>query len=293
MGHLVYQFGAGANDEGGQAIFTQNSFASGIDNVDPSDPPLNARQPSWVPFDTTLLQTGFRLTNAPGAGRTYRFRAHHDNNASIGAASAIVDPATTVITDLSAAGDLPALDPTSDTTIRDTINYLTFWPDIAGLSTPGQSFRGYEYSSPLHPEYAWFVCNVASDPTNSATFGATDAYAAICDVTIDATNTTQAIKQMQLPVGGRLKYAFAVWRGYTSTTTVEAALQVGLLGAGVDSTIVIPMVGAGTTTPYTAVIDTTEVDILDTDFINWRITRTAGAATAGSILLGIGFTPAL
>lgn len=293
MGHLVYQSGAGANDEGGQAIFTQNAFAAGIDNADPSDAPINARQPSWVAFDTTILQSGFRLTTAPGAGRTYRFRVHHDNNASIGAASAIVDPAVTVITDLSAAGDIPALDPTSDSTIRNTLHYLTFWPDVAALSNPGQSFRGYEYSSSAHPEYVWLICNVASDPTNSATFSATDAYAAICDVTIDSTATTQAIKQVQLPAAGRLKYAFAVWRGYTSTTTVEAALQVGMLGAGVDSAIVIPMVGAGTTTPYTAVIDTTEVDILDTDFINWRITRTAGAATAGSIMLGIGFVPSL
>jgi hypothetical protein len=60
---------------------------------------------------------------------------------------------------------------------------------------------------------------------------------------IDSVNTSQAGQQIQMPKG-KVKFAFAAWRGYTNTSTVEAFLQKGTFGAGADTA----SDGAGRTT---------------------------------------------
>jgi hypothetical protein len=187
---------------------------------------------------------------------------------------------------------MPALDPTSDTTIQATISYISSWPSTSG-NAAGAGFSAYEYLTITHPEVVWFVTSVGG-ALASATFGAADAYAVIVENGLSSSHTTQNTIQVPMPIKGRVKYAWAVWRGFTNTTTVEAFLQKGTLGAGADTALGFTMVGAGTTTPYQATIDTTtSVSIASGEYLNWRFKRTAGAATTGAIQLGFGFAPGL
>jgi hypothetical protein len=288
MGFLVIQVGSGSNDVGSQAVFTQNAAAVGIDNVDPSDPPTNRREHSWVPFQVTLLQSAFRVSVAPGSGRSQLYRVHRGAGDSIGEIQTLADPATTVVTDLSLESQIPPLDPTDDTSIRDTWHYLTFWVPTGG-NAAGNGIRAYEYATPDHPDVNWYVCAVGGDSA-TASFTATGdgAYAAIVDQSIVSTSTTQAAKQIPLPAG-TIRFPYAVWRGWTDTSTIEAVLQQN----GVDTAIAFTMVGGATSTPYQAEIDSdTTLEVADGDVLNWRIKRTAGAATTGSVCLGLGFVPA-
>lgn len=283
-GYLVIESGAGSNDEGSQALFTQNNAAVGIDNVDPSDPPTNRREYSWLPFETTVIQSGFRVTNAPVG--TQRYRVHRGQGLAIGPIQTITGAVqTTVVTDLSAEDPIPALDPTDDTSIRNTPHYTTFWV-VTGGNTPGAGWRSYHYKTPSLPQVVWHVVSVGGDSATSS-FAGTNIYAAIVDPSIVNTSTNQAVKRVPMPAG-TFRYAYAAWRGFDSTSTVVATLQKN----GVDTAIQITMVGGSTATPYQATIDTTtQVSSADGDFWNWRVQRTAGAATTGSICLGVGFIP--
>lgn len=290
MAYFIVQKGGGSDDEGPGGLFVKDSATSGTPGTDPSDPPGNSRQFVWLPYDTTIKNVVMRLTAAPGALKTANFRIHKDNNAAVSSTLQIVGAISTEVS-ASVENDIEALDVTSDTTIRDTIHYLTVWPSTAG-NAGGASFRAFEYLSVTHPELCFFMCNIGAD-IQTATFGATDAYATMVGGSIDSSFTTQSSRQIPMPIKGRIKVAWAAWRGYTNTTTVEACVQKGTLGAGVDTAALITMQGAGTTTPYQASIITPDIAVAEGDYLNWRITRTAGAATGGAIQLGFGYAAGL
>jgi hypothetical protein len=290
MAYFVVQKGGGSNDEGPGGLFVKDSAASGTPGTDPSDPPVNVRQFVWLPYDTTLKAVTMRLTAAPGALKTANFRVHKDSNGNISPVLQIVGASSTEVS-ADVEEDIEALDVTSDTTIRDTIHYLTVWPSTSG-NAAGASYRAFEYLSILHPELCFFVCNIGGD-TQTATFSGADAFATIVGGSIDSSFTTQSSRQIPMAAKGRIKVAWAAWRGYTSTTTVEAVIQKGTLGAGIDTAALITMIGAGTTTPYQASIITSDIAVAEGDFLNWRITRTAGAATGGAIQLGFGYAAGL
>lgn len=285
MAYFVVQNEEGADGEGVQGIQVFNSFTTGIAGQDPSGPPNNARVFDWLPYDTLLKNIIFRFTAAPGATKIANMRFKDDSDTNLSSIIQISNSAVDVLTDLEAT--MPALDPTSDTTIRNTIHYLSNWPSATG-NAPGTAYRSYEYLSSLHPELCYFVCNIGAD-VQTATFSATNAYASIVGGSIASGNTTQQPRQVPMVASGKIKVAWACWRGFDNTNTVQAAIQKGTLGAGADTTIVFNMTGPGTTAPYTASILTPSVSLAAGDYVNWRIQRTAGAATGGAIQLGFGY----
>lgn len=279
--------GLGPNAQSVTSIWTPNAASSGIPGTDPSNAPFNARQYNWVPLQTTIKSWLLRTTVAPGAAKTANYRFHYGADQILSAIQQIVGAGSTEVSNVIEA-DVPALDPTSDSTILDTIHYLTGWPSTAGNAL-GSGYPAIEYAIASNPELAWYICNFGSTGA-SADFGASNQYSGIVDQAIQAAQNTQAPWQIRMPIKGKLKYAFAVWRGFTSTTTVQAAIQKGARGAGVDTALIFNMIGATTTTPYQADIDEmTVVSVNAGDYLNWRLQRTAGAATTGSILLGVGF----
>jgi hypothetical protein len=290
MAYLTLQTGGGSDDEIVGGLYVFNTATTGSPGTDPSSPPTNARQHGWVPYSTTLKVAAVKLTAAPGSGKTANFRAHKDSDTSVSAIFSITGAsATDVQNDIEAAID--ALDPTSDVTIRNTYHYMTAWPS-AGGNTPGAGFRAWEYLTVAHPELCYFVCNIGND-IQTATFAGVDAYSTIVGGSIDSGSTTQSARQIPMSIKGRVKVAWAAWRGFDNTNTVTAFLQKGTLGAGVDTAVGFTMVGAGTTTPYQAAVTAFNVAVAEGDFLNWHFKRTAGAATGGAIQVGFGYAAGL
>lgn len=286
MGYLsIISNGLGPNAQGAFALWTIAAAASGVPGTDPSDPPNNLRWPQFVPLDTQLKSWFLHLTAAPGLTKTANYRFHYGANNNLSSIQQITGTATEVTASIE--NNMPALDPTSDATIQASWHYGTGWPSTSG-NAAGSGCPVIEYL-PAAPELAWYVIGVATTIA-AGSFAGTDSYSAITDSTISSAQTTQASWQTRMPIKGRLKYGFAVWRGYLNTTTVEAFLQLGPRTAGVDTAIGFTMVGAGATTTYQAAIDnSTEVVVAPGDYLNWRFKRTAGAATSGQFCLGFGF----
>ncbi len=290
MGYISLEgSGFGPNSQGVAAVFTNNAASAGIPGTDPSDAPFNNRTYQWVPFDTTLKSLFIKMTAAPGSGKTVNFRYHKGQGSIISAIQQITGAVSTEVSN-AVEEDMPALDTTNDTAIRGSITYITAWASTSG-NAAGSGYLATEYFDAVHPGYIWLCCCIGGD-VSTASFAGTDGYSALCDQQISSAFTSQQNKQIRMPIKGKLKYAWAAWRGFTSTTTVEAFLQKGAIGAGSDTAIGFSMTGAATTTPYQASIDSsTEVSVAQGDYLNWRIKRTAGAATTGSIALGVGFAP--
>jgi len=279
--------GPGANAQGAQAIWTTNAAASGTPGTDPSDAPNNLRWPQWVPLDTTVKSWFLRTQNAPGSGKTANYRFHYGANQNISTIQQIVGASSQEVSNIIEA-DWPALDPTSDSTLQDTWHYFTGWPSTSG-NAGGAGCMAVEYLTASHPELVWFIIGVGATIAGG-TFAGTDQYSGITDQAISSAQNTQSPWQTRMPIKGRLKYSFAVWRGYTSTSTVEACVQKGTLGGGVDTAHLLTMMGATTTTEYQGLINSgVNVTVAKGDYIGWRLKRTAGAATTGQFCLGVGF----
>lgn len=277
--------GPGANAQGAQAIWTTNAATSGVPGTDPSDGGL--RWPQWVPLDTTVKSWFLRTQNAPGATKTVNYRFHYGANQNISTIQQITGAASQEVSNTIEA-DWPALDPTSDSTLQATWHYFTGWPSTSG-NAGGAGCMAIEYLCAANPELAWYIIGVATTIA-AGSFGGSDQYSGITDQAISSAQNTQTPWQTRMPIKGRLKYCFAVWRGYTSTTTVEACVQKGTRGGGVDTAMLHTMMGATTTTEYQGLIDSsTEVVVAQGDYLNWRLKRTAGAATTGQFCLGFGF----
>ena len=279
--------GPGSNAQGAQAIWTTNAASSGTPGTDPSDAPGNLRWPQFVPLDTTVKSWFLRTQNAPGATKTANYRFHYGANQNISTIQQIVGAASQEVSNVIEA-DWPALDPTSDSTLQDTWHYFTGWPSTSG-NAGGAGIMAIEYLAAAHPELAWYIIGVATT-LGAGTFGAADQYSGITDQVISSAQLVQESWQTRMPIKGRLKYSFAVWRGYTSTTTVEACIQAGPRAAGVDTAHLLTMMGATTTTEYQGLINSgVNVAVAQGDYLNWRLQRTAGAATTGQFCLGFGF----
>lgn len=277
--------GPGANAQGSQAIWTTNAATSGTPGTDPSDGGL--RWPQWVPLDTTVKSWFLRTQQAPGSGKTVNFRFHYGNNLNISTIQQIVGAVSQEVSNTIEA-DWPALDPTSDSTLQATWHYFTGWPSTSG-NNGGAGCMAVEYLCAAKPELAWYIIGVATTIA-AGSFAGTDQFSGITDQAISSAQNTQTPWQTRMPIKGRIKYSFAVWRGYTSTTTVEAAIQKGTRGGGADTAIVHTLAGATTTTEYQGLINSgTEVVVAQGDYLNWRLKRTAGAATTGQFCLGFGF----
>ena len=277
----------GPRAQGIASLFTAHGLSAGVDNIDPSDAPFNNRFDQWLPFDTTLKDVTINATAAPGVGKTENYRLHNNSGTSLDAIRQLTG--TNQVLSFSPNVTLPALNPASDTTILATRLYWSAWV-TASPNANGSGYVAERYTCPAHPEYQFYVCAAAHGLTG-ATFGAASQFSGIVDTTIATGQNTQAPWQQRMPCGGIAKFAYAVYRGWLNTSTVVATLQKGARGAGADTAIVLTMVGHPSSTALFLAIAplSTEVVVASGDYLNWRIQRTAGAATTGFISLGVGF----
>jgi hypothetical protein len=179
--------------------------------------------------------------------------------------------------------------PTNDTTILNSRVFASAWV-TASPNNAGSGWPCFEYTTPGQPDYQWYICS-AAHALNGATFGAASQYSAMTDTVISSAQTNQASVQVRMPKAGKLKWAYAAYRGWLNTSTVVATLQKGARAAGADTAIALSLVGHPSSTALFLAIApiSTEVDVADGEYINWRFQRTVGAATAGFISVGVGY----
>lgn len=283
------------NNRGTHGLQDSNTTAIGSSG----DPNNSTGGGGWAPIGYTVKHSVRQLAAAPGSGKdcNYRIKQNSSSPVNVSAVLTIANLATSVLTDVE--GAIAVIDPTSNTTLLNTMHFMTEW--TTGGPSSANSFYGHEYA-PATPGVSLYgfggILNSSSvsGSNGSGPTNANNAFGFFTAGAISSANTgTTALKaqSMPWPLKGKFGWIAVAWNGLTATNTIEFALSTtGASLGGTVSDLLGPfsLVGAGATWTATVDTSTTSAIVNPGDYVFWRAVRSAGASgTTSKIAAAVGF----
>lgn len=242
----------------------------------------------WPPLATTVDEWSVSAPQGIDSGGTYFYRGRVSTAGTpIMPIASLVYPST--YTNVSVGYTVPALDPTSDTAINNTVNYGTDW--VSGITTPSPMIHGIVYEIPGAPTMSWTAGGLSF---GTVTISGTSRY---CPLTDSVTSTDQGSSQQPWPASGIIRYFAVVWSNLNSGDVVQIALQhhtplhANDFGTAVDTPFVYNLTGVGGSTRQAIRDMTTTFTVYAGDLLNIRIVRLSGTDTSITVAWFFGFEP--
>jgi hypothetical protein len=242
-----------------------------------------------TPFDILLKNISRNLQVAPGGLATcnHRIKKNQSSPVNLTGIQTISGASTSVTNDVEAT--LPALDNTSNTTILQTVNFMTEWTTNAPAA--GNAFYAFEYQvqGVGHSRVSFY--HIGSDFGGSKTISPTQFMPPMGQ---GLQGTTQSARKVMWPVSGNFQYIAIAWKSLTAGTTAALTLERSTTLAGATATSLGPfsMSAASPTGNWQGTIDTSSTLAISAgEFVNWKIERTAGTGTSIQLMVCLGFNP--
>lgn len=236
------------------------------------------------PLDTLIKNTILRSNAAPGVGKSYQYIMRKNLTTPVDLTSILTmsDTATFVESDVEAT--LPAVvNMDTNAGIQAAGNFMN--EGSSGSPSLSTGFYAFEYQVPSQLGVSFYM--VGNDFTTFS-FSGTQTYFPVLGVASPQSSRSKA--QIPWPSAGTLQYISIVWKGLSSGTTVQVAVESNsTLGTGTDLMGPFTLGSTSPTSNYQSIVDGTTGAVNLGDFLNWRIVRTAGTGSSINAIFTLGF----